>query len=228
MESKPKVHRIIIQILIILIILTALLFVPAGRLDWLQAWVLIFFILIYFLLYVQIGISKDPDQTRERSQMAKNVKPWDKVIMRIYTAILPTVFILARLDAGRFRWSTVSMIWQLLAWIGLAFAGGIILWTVRSNTYLSRYARIQDDRGQQVVATGPYRIIRHPMYLGILTLFLCMGPALGSWVVLFPGLLIDLLFVIRTGKEDKMLQEELDGYKQYSQVVRFRLIPWIW
>ena len=228
MESKPKVHRIIIQILIILIILTALLFVPAGRLDWLQAWVLIFFILIYFLLYVQIGISKDPDQTRERSQMAKNVKPWDKVIMRIYTAILPTVFILAGLDAGRFRWSTVSMIWQLLAWIGLAFAGGIILWTVRSNTYLSRYARIQDDRGQQVVATGPYRIIRHPMYLGILTLFLCMGPALGSWVVLFPGLLIDLLFVIRTGKEDKMLQEELDGYKQYSQVVRFRLIPWIW
>jgi len=228
MESKPKVHRIIIQILIILIILTALLFVPAGRLDWLQAWVLIFFILIYFLLYVQIGISKDPDQTRERSQMAKNVKPWDKVIMRIYTAILPTVFILARLDAGRFRWSTVSMIWQLLAWIGLAFAGGIILWTVRSNTYLSRYARIQDDRGQQVVATGPYRIIRHPMYLGILTLFLCMGPALGSWVVLFPGLLIDLLFVIRLGKEDKMLQEELDGYKQYSQVVRFRLIPWIW
>lgn len=228
MDNKPNHLRIFAQILILMAILAALLFLPAGRLDWPQAWALIIFMMIYFLLYVQIGILKDPHQTQERSQRGRNVKSWDRVIIGIYSALLPTIFIVAGLDAGRFLWSIVPIIWQILAWGGLALAGGVILWTVRTNTYLSRYARIQNDRRQQVVASGPYRIIRHPMYLGILILFLCIGPALKSWFALIPGLLIDLLFLIRTAKEDKMLQNELDGYGQYTQEVRFRLIPGVW
>jgi protein-S-isoprenylcysteine O-methyltransferase Ste14 len=117
---------------------------------------------------------------------------------------------------------------QIAAWLGLIFAGGIILWTVTSNTYLSRYARIQDDRDQQVVITGPYRYIRHPMYLGIIVLFLCLGPALGSILALIPGILIDILFIIRTAKEDHMLQEELPGYKAYAKQITSRLLPGIW
>jgi len=228
MDNRPKLLRVIAQLLILMLILAALLFIPAGRLDWPQAWILIIFLMIYFLLYIQIGIFNDPDQTWERSRKAENVKDWDRLIMGIYSVLLPTVFILAGLDVGRFHWSTVPLVWQIMAWAGLALAGGIILWTVRTNTFLSRYARIQDDRGQQVIASGPYRIIRHPMYLGILILFLCLGPALASWFTLIPGLLIDLLFLIRTSKEDKMLKNELEGYLLYTQEVRFRLIPWIW
>jgi len=225
---KSKLIKIIAQILILMSILGALLFLPAGRWDWPQAWVLIIFLAGYFLLYVFIGIFQDPEQTRERSHMAANVKRWDKILMRIYTALLPIVFIIAGLDWGRFEWSSVPIFIQILAWIGLALAGALILWTVHTNTYLSRYARIQEDRHQQVISTGPYSIVRHPMYFGIIVLFFCLGPALGSFYALIPGLLIDVLFILRTAKEDQMLLVELSGYKAYTKRVRYRLIPGLW
>ena len=86
----------------------------------------------------------------------------------------------------------------------------------------------QDDRGQEVVDSGPYHFIRHPMYLGIIILFLCLGPALGSLYALIPGVLIDVLYLIRTAKEDQMLQKELAGYQDYAEKVRYRLLPGIW
>lgn len=227
-KHRPTLARILLQLVILLGILSLLLFLPAGTLHWPQAWLLISFLSFYFLIYIYLGICKDPEQTRERSHVAQNVKPWDKRIMTIYTLLLPTVFILAGLDFGRFEFSTVPIALQILAWAGLVMAGALILWTVTANTYLSRFARIQDDRDQQVIATGPYRFIRHPMYLGIIVLFLCLGPALGSFLALMPGWLIDILFLIRTAKEDHMLQEELPGYQAYSQQVTSRLLPGIW
>jgi protein-S-isoprenylcysteine O-methyltransferase Ste14 len=227
-RKPPTLLKIILQIFTLMGILAALLFLPAGRWNWPQAWALIIFLVIYFLLYTFIGIFQDPEQTRERSRMAANVKRWDKILMGVYTALLPTVFIVAGLDWGRFCWSRVPIFLQAIAWLGLALAGALILWTVHTNTYLSRYARIQEDRHQQVITSGPYRIIRHPMYLGILVLFFCLGPALGSFFALIPGVLIDLLFFFRTAKEDKMLQEELSGYQDYMKSVRYRLIPGLW
>jgi protein-S-isoprenylcysteine O-methyltransferase Ste14 len=94
-----------------------------------------------------------------------------------------------------------------------------------TSTYLSRQARIQEDRGQEVVSTRPYRRIRHPMYRGNLVLFLSLGPALGSWCALMPSVAIDVLFIVRTAKEDRMLREELPGYDDYARRVRYRLIP---
>jgi protein-S-isoprenylcysteine O-methyltransferase Ste14 len=79
-----------------------------------------------------------------------------------------------------------------------------------------------------VVITGPYKYIRHPMYLGIIILFLSLGPALGSFLAMIPGGLIVILFISRTAKEDQMLQEELEGYSDYTKQVRFRLVPGIW
>lgn len=225
---KPKFSRIVLQLIILFGILASLLFLPAGTWDWPQAWLLILFLLVYFILYIYFGIYRDPEQTQERSKLARNVKHWDKVIMATYTALLPMVFIVAGLDVGRFELVRVPNIVQLLAWTGLVFAGGIIMWTVISNTYLSRYARIQDDREQKVIISGPYRLVRHPMYAGIIILFLCIGLALGSFLSLIPGLLIDLLFIIRTAKEDQMLREELAGYKDYTKQVRYRLLPGIW
>ena len=227
-KAKPKFSRVLVQLIILIGILALLLFLPAGRLDWLEAWAFIIFITIYFLLYIYFGIYKDPEQTQERSHIGENVKPWDKVIMRIYTVLLPTVFILAGLDVGRFMLAKVPIFIQILAWLGLIFSGAIILWTVTTNTYLSRYARIQDDRRQEVIISGPYHYVRHPMYLGIIILFLGLGPALGSLLALIPSFLITILFAIRTAKEDKMLQQELSGYKRYSQEVRYRLVPGIW
>ena len=89
-------------------------------------------------------------------------------------------------------------------------------------------ARIQDDRGQVVVTAGPYRYVRHPMYLGVILLFLGMPVALGSWWALWPGVVIGALFVLRTAKEDRMLRDELPGYAEYTQRVRYRLVPRVW
>ena len=226
--SDYNITRLVFQVLILLIILAALLFLPAGKFNWPQAWAFIMTIGIYFLIYVFWGIRKDPKQTQERSQMAENAKRWDKVIMGIYTVLLPTVFIVAGFDVGRFGWSTTPHVVQGVGWIGLILSAALILWTVRTNTYLSRYARIQDDRRQEVVISGPYRCVRHPMYFGILILFICIGPALSSLFALIPSAIIDMLFIIRTAKEDKMLQEELKGYQAYAQKVRYRVIPGVW
>ncbi len=220
--------RLVAQTIALLAILAALLFLPAGRLDWPQAWAFVAAFGVFLLIYAVWGAFRDPEQVQERSQVAANVKGWDKVILGIYTALLPVLFIVAGLDAGRFRWSAVPVAGQALGWAGMALAGGLIFWTVVTNTYLSRQARIQTDRGQTVVTSGPYHTIRHPMYLGIIVLFLGLPLALASFYALIPGLLIGILFVIRTAKEDAMLQEELAGYKEYAGQVRWRLVPGVY
>lgn len=227
-RRQPTITRILVRLLLVLGILAVLLFIPAGRWDWAEAWALILSFGVLLLMYALWGLYRDPAQLQERSQVAPNVKRWDKVILGVYSALLPTVFVVAGFDAGRFGWSDVPVGVEALAWVGLVLAAALILWTMTVNTYLSRQARIQDDRGQEVVTRGPYRTIRHPMYLGILVLFLCLGPALGSWYALIPGLAIDVLFVVRTAKEDAMLREELAGYQEYAERVRYRLVPGVW
>jgi protein-S-isoprenylcysteine O-methyltransferase Ste14 len=227
-RRQPTLTQVLVRLLLALGILAILLFVPAGRWDWLEAGALILSFGAFLLLYALWGLYRDPAQLQERSQVAPNVNRWDKVIIGVYSALLPTVFVVAGFDAGRFGWSEVPMAVQALAWVGMTLAAALILWTMTVNTYLSRQARIQDDRGQEVVTRGPYRTIRPPMYLAILVLFLFLGPALGSWYALVPGLTINVLFVFRAAKEDEMLRDELAGYENYARRVRYRLVPRIW
>jgi protein-S-isoprenylcysteine O-methyltransferase Ste14 len=210
--------------------LGGLLFIPAGRLNWLDAWAFLFAYGIFLLAYAAWGLLKDPGQLDERSRTstAKNVMPWDKVILSMYTVFLLALFVVCGLDAGRFHWSFIPAFAKGFAWLGLACAGAIIFWALTTNTYLSRVARIQSDRGQVVVTSGPYRYVRHPMYLGIIFLFLYSPLSLGSLWGLMPGGAICVLFIIRTVKEDRMLREELSGYREYTRQVRYRLIPKIW
>lgn len=230
MSKKPviKTSRILLSLVLVLGILAALLFLSAGSLKWLQAWLFIAAIGIFFLFYIFWGIKKDPQQFEERSRKSENIKRWDKIIMGIYTGLLPTIFMIAGFDVVRFGWSEMPTLFQVLAWLGLCSAASLIFWTVAANTFLARYVRIQDDRGQKVVTAGPYHYVRHPMYLGIIVFFLSLGPALGSCYALIPGVVIDILFIIRTAKEDQTLQEELAGYPDYSEKVIYRLIPWVW
>jgi protein-S-isoprenylcysteine O-methyltransferase Ste14 len=229
-DRPVSVTRAAFSLIVVLGGLAVLLFVPAGRLDWVEAWALLVTYGAFLGLYAAWGFLKDPDQLRERGRAhkAENVKVWDKAIMAVYTVLLLLTPIVAGLDAGRFRWSVMPRLAQLLAWLGLALAGALVFWAITSNTYLSRMARIQDDRGQTVVTAGPYRIVRHPMYLGVIVLFACMPVALGSWWALLPGALIGALFVLRTAKEDQMLRDELSGYAEYARRVRYRLVPGIW
>jgi hypothetical protein len=150
------------RLIALLAVLAALLFLPAGRWNWPEAWALLLAYGAFLALYAVWGLWMDPAQLKERSRLAPNVKTWDKMILTAYTLCLLLTFVLAGLDAGRIHWSSVPLSTKALAWLGQALAGGAIFWAVATNTYLSRLARIQDDRGQVL-------------------LFVCVPLALGSW-----------------------------------------------
>jgi protein-S-isoprenylcysteine O-methyltransferase Ste14 len=141
--------------------------------------------------------------------------------------LLLVIYIIAGLDE-RFSWSAEPFWVKALGGIAFALSLAITFWVMKSNTYLSTFVRIQDDRGQTTITGGPYRFVRHPMYAGMLLMSPGMPLLLGSWWALIPGLLNILLFIARTALEDRLLQTELPGYLDYSKKVRFRLIPGIW
>jgi protein-S-isoprenylcysteine O-methyltransferase Ste14 len=160
--------------------------------------------------------------------VAENVKPWDNIIMAIYTLLLIVMIVVAGLDSGRFNWSPTPLTAKLIGTTGLLFAMFVIWRVMAANTYLSERVRIQEERGHKVITSGPYRYVRHPMYVGIIIAALSTPLVLDSWLALFPGGLIAILFVIRTFLEDRTLHEELAGYKDYSVKVRYRLLPGVW
>jgi protein-S-isoprenylcysteine O-methyltransferase Ste14 len=226
--SPGFILRMVFNLFLIAAVLAGLLFAPAGTPDWPEAWIFLIGFIGFLLLYGIWGICNDPSQLLERSRAGANVKTWDKIILPLYSLMLIVLFPICALDAVRFGWSSAPVAVKVLGWAGIALAGGIIFWVMRTNTFASRTARIQEDRGQTVVTGGPYRYVRHPMYLGIILLFIGIPLALGSLWGLIPGGVIGLLFIIRTALEDRMLKSELSGYADYSLRVRYRLLPRIW
>jgi protein-S-isoprenylcysteine O-methyltransferase Ste14 len=172
---------------------------------------------------------KDPELLRERQQSGPGAKAWDRTWLRIYTVVLLATFVVALLDVGRFHWSDTVPLWLQIGGLLGAAAGMLFTgWALAENTFFSEVVRIQRDRGHQVVTTGPYRYVRHPGYLGNQVIWLCTPLALGSWLALLPGVVVVVLYVIRTALEDRTLQEELEGYTEYTQTVRYRLVPGVW
>jgi len=203
-------------------------FAIAGRITWWQGWAF----LIAFIAYVGILVWRvsrlNPGLVLERNQPAEKAKPWDRRVMGVYTVILLLLLIVAALDGGRYLWSSVPLIVQSIGWLLLILAGLIIWHVMMVNAYLSSWARLQEDRGQVVVQKGAYRRVRHPMYLGIIMAFLGIPLMLGSWWAMIPSIVIVGLFVYRTYREDLMLIQGLTGYAEYTETVRYRLLPGIW
>jgi protein-S-isoprenylcysteine O-methyltransferase Ste14 len=237
-KTEPEEHNtgiynrrtVFLRSILFLFIFVVILFVPAGRLDWWAGWALLIVFILAVGLIVLWARRNDPALMAERQNSAKaeNVKGWDQVIMSIYSVVLLIMLVLASFDAGRMGWSQVPLVVRLLGWLGLVLAS-VLVWRVMvENTFLSERVRIQDERGHQVVSTGPYRIIRHPMYAGIILAMFSLPIALGSWWALIPAVLIVGLFIIRTALEDRTLLEELTGYQEYARNVRYRLLPGIW
>ena len=206
----------------------AALFLPAGRLDWWAGWA---FLIAFFGATIILSLwmrRRDPALMEERSRTAENVKSWDKVIMVVYTVLLFVMLMVAGLDAGRFGLSDMPAALRALGWLGLLTAYALVWWVMASNPFLSEMVRIQDERGHVVVTTGPYNYVRHPMYVGTITALSTIPLVLGSYWALIPAVLIDILFVVRTAMEDRMLRAELPGYWEYASRIRYRLIPGIW
>jgi len=207
---------------------SVILFLAAGRVHWQRAW-------IYIALYVstlvlgEIVVSlKSPSILEERAQPHANTKTFDKIIMPLILATFFLFPVVAGLDAVRFGWSHLGL-QAFFAGLPLYLMGALLVpWTMIVNPYLERTVRIQVERGHQVVKSGPYAVVRHPMYAGVILQSLGAPLLLGSLWSYLPVAATISLFVVRTALEDRTLRNELPGYAQYAMSTRFRLLPGIW
>ena len=217
----------VIRFILMYIILALALFFPAGTILWLQGGIYIIMMIVFstsFIIYLK---KKDPELLKKRAK-TKTTESWDKKIGIMAGIFILTMYILPGFDAVRFHWSSIPLLINIIGFAGMILAAIFFLLVSRENTFLSRVVEIQDERGHKVITTGPYKIVRHPMYLAVIVLYLCHCLALGSLYSLIPctGLIITIIF--RIYYEDKKLHEELEGYKEYAEKTRFKLIPGIW
>jgi protein-S-isoprenylcysteine O-methyltransferase Ste14 len=203
-------------------------FCIAGRATWAQGWAFLLAFSIFVGALAWRLARADPDLLEERNREADDVEPWDKTVIRIYSVLLVALLVITALDSGRQGWSAVPVWLQLLGWALLCVAASVVWHVVTVNTYLSSWARIQDERDHTVVSEGLYGYVRHPMYSAIILGFLVMPLALASYWAVIPGALIGGVFVYRTEREDRMLRQDLPGYGDYAVRVRYRLAPGIW
>lgn len=228
-EQTKGIVRYVLKAIINILLMAAILFIAAGRLDWIAGWALVGMVIITQAFTFIVLYMTSPGLIAERSTAQKGSKKWDVIIALTIVLVLPIVtWIVAGLDE-RFGGSTAFPVLVQVA-AAVAFLAGslFIAWAMASNKFFSGLVRIQDDRGHKVASTGPYRFMRHPGYVGMFVVFMAAPLILGSLWALIPALLIDILLVVRTSLEDKTLQEELPGYKEYVKNVRYRLVPFIW
>jgi len=204
-----------------------LLFLPAKTINWLAGWGLVAVYGLWVAAVAILIIPRSPDLLIERAQRRKDVKGWDMVVLGIIGVVTMGKYLVAGFDY-RLGWSDVAPLWQ---WLGLLLSIGgqaLVTWGMTANAYFSMVVRMQEDRGQKVITTGPYRFVRHPGYLG--TILFSIGSALllnSLWTVL-PALIESALFILRTAWEDRDLFNELPGYREYAENVRWRLMPGLW
>jgi protein-S-isoprenylcysteine O-methyltransferase Ste14 len=205
-----------------------LLFGGAGQLDWLWAWVYFGISLATVAINGAIMLRTSPETIAERGR-PKEVQSWDKLVSGIGgVAMYLALPLVAGLDR-RFGWTPVLPVtWHVAGAVVLTAGYGLTAWAMVSNAYFSTAVRIQSERGHAVCRSGPYRYVRHPGYVGMTLQSLGMPFLLGSFWALLPALAAVIAMAVRTALEDRMLQAELPGYREYAQEVRCRLIPGIW
>jgi protein-S-isoprenylcysteine O-methyltransferase Ste14 len=226
-ESRGAVRAAIREAMGVVFVAVTL-FVPAGTLNWAMGWALVGIYAIWVAATALILIPNSPELLIERATRKKGNKTWDTVLLSIVGLTTIAKYILAGLDV-RFEWTAqMSLALQITALVIAALGYALVTWATAANAFFSKIVRIQDDRGHAVATGGPYRYVRHPGYIGTIASELATPIMLGSLWAFIPGVLAALLFVVRTALEDRTLQEELDGYTEYAQQTRYRLLPGVW
>jgi protein-S-isoprenylcysteine O-methyltransferase Ste14 len=204
---------------------------PAGTLLWWEAWVVTaVFVGWSISVWVMLAVH-DPELLKERlkGNVQEDQPLWDKVLMGLMTVTGLALIILPGLDVVRFGWSEPFPVWvEVIAMCLHVPALALVSWVMWTNTFLARVVKVDEDRGHEVITTGPYSWVRHPMYVGVILLTLVMPIALGSRWGLVAGVGMAAVMVGRTALEDRMLHEELAGYVEYARQTRFRLLPGVW
>lgn len=229
--DKKIIISALVRFLFFILCVPAALFLAAGRSDWIMGWIYVGLVISFIIISRFLVLRKDPDLLAERAQSLgkEDAKPWDKRIVPQIAFVGPiAMLIVCGLDE-RFGWSPdISLGYQMAALGIIVFGYALGTWAMMVNRFFSGVVRIQKDRGHHVISAGPYRLMRHPSYIGGILSDLTIPILLGSLWALIPGVYLAALMILRTALEDRTLREELEGYVDYSQEVRYRLVPGIW
>jgi protein-S-isoprenylcysteine O-methyltransferase Ste14 len=231
-KFEPSVLlRAVIGLISFTLMPPAFLFIAAGTLHWPMAWVYVVFMILTMAVSRILTLQKNPDLLRERARFSQRDKSNAKdhllvAIIAVYGPLAASIITGLDYRLGWTNW--VSFAGQLAGVAALLAGYAFGVWAMVSNPFFSANARIQKDRGQIAVSTGPYHIVRHPAYLGGIISAVAFPVMMDALWALLPALVMVVAIIIRTGLEDDMLIEGLDGYSEYSQKVRFRLLPGVW
>ncbi len=218
------------QIVGMFVVFALALFLAAGTVIWPAGWA---FLVLFFGFTVAISrwlLRHNPGLLTERmTGIGKpDQKTWDKVFFGVANVFFLAWLVLMPLDAVRFHWSQMPVWLQVVGAILLLCSFYIFFLTFRENSYLSPAVRVQTDRGQTVVSTGPYQYVRHPMYATAIIFLVGTTLLLGSWYGLVLGLLLVVAIALRAVQEERTLRAELPGYDAYMAQVHYRLVPYVW
>jgi protein-S-isoprenylcysteine O-methyltransferase Ste14 len=200
----------------------------AGTFSSLQGW-------IYFALYFLISmitlivmLCRHPNTLSERGKKHDDTPRWDKVLLALYVPLaFYGIYIVAGLDV-RYNGSSLDIASMIIGILLFIISAIFMIWPILENEHFESTARIQQDRNQTVITTGPYRIIRHPGYASIILWAISVPLIFGSILIGIVSLIIIIVMILRTHLEDTMLQKELNGYRAYCTKVKYRLLPFIW
>jgi protein-S-isoprenylcysteine O-methyltransferase Ste14 len=223
--DKATLKRTIaLRLVFALLILGLMFFWPAGTLRYWQAWTYLA-ILFIPMLGVLVYFSKRDPELLERRMRAKEKERRQIIITSLGTPVFLGIYLLPGFDR-RYGWSSVPLIVVIAADILVLAGYALFVRVLKENSYASRIVEVEEK--QKVITTGPYALVRHPMYLAIMIMYVLTPLALGSYWAVLPALSLILVLVARIRNEEKVLVEKLVGYGEYVQRVRFRLIPGIW
>jgi len=229
-DKTVNVLRIVIMLLLVLVVIPLLPILISGQWNWWEAWVMLAVFILSFVISRVLAARKTPDILKERANynQHENTQTWDKWLSPLVAFGSVFILLAAGLDA-LYHWSagfplSIEMVGLALIIIGYLLASYAFI----ENAYFSGTVRIQGERGHKVISRGPYGWSRHPGFMGSLIASLGMPLLLDSAWAFIPVVVFGIFFIIRTRLEDRFLQLNLVGYREYAQKVRYRLLPGIW
>jgi protein-S-isoprenylcysteine O-methyltransferase Ste14 len=224
-DIMGKARKRMLQVVIQYIVIALILFLTSGKLNWIWAWA---YMSVNVIILAINSMVISPELMAERGEIKENVEPWDRTVALIGSIFTLVMIILPGFDL-RFGWSPpLNPSVQILGLVFYALGMLSFTWSMVSNPFFSTSVRIQMDRDHVVATSGPYRYVRHPGYISYCIAWIATALALGSLWTIIPAVFIVITIVIRTALEDRTLLQKLQGYREYADKVRYRLIPGIW
>ena len=216
--------------LIVIVFIPLMPLLISQRWEWWEAWVYAAVCILGFAVSRMLAARRNPDLLAERARFLKHedTAPWDKILAPLVGIGGNLVPVAAGFDAF-YNWPPTGSLALRIAVLGVLMAGYALgAYALIENRYFSGVVRIQTERGHKVISSGPYRWIRHPGYSSAFLSYLATPVLLDSYWAMLPALLLLVVLVIRTRLEDRYLQENLGGYREYARKVHFRLLPGLW